>query len=72
MSNLKRSDRLLIIIPAYNEQGAIHHVVSGVRQAVPHADVLVINDGSVDNTAQEAESAGALVVEHPFNLGIGG
>jgi hypothetical protein len=39
---------------------------------VPQADVLVINDGSVDNTAQEAESAGALVVEHPFNLGIGG
>ncbi|MCC6457719.1 MAG: glycosyltransferase family 2 protein [Caldilineaceae bacterium] len=72
MSNLKRSDRLLIIIPAYNEQGAINQVVSGVRQAVPQADVLVINDGSVDNTAQEAESAGALVVEHPFNLGIGG
>jgi glycosyltransferase involved in cell wall biosynthesis len=46
--------------------------VSGVRQAVPLADVLVINDGSADNTAQEAESAGALVVEHPFNLGIGG
>jgi glycosyltransferase involved in cell wall biosynthesis len=72
VSNLKRADRLLIIIPAYNEQGAIHHVVSGVRQAVPEADVLVINDGSIDNTAQEAEAAGALVVEHPFNLGIGG
>jgi glycosyltransferase involved in cell wall biosynthesis len=72
VSNLKRSDRLLIIIPAYNEQGAINQVVNGVRQAVPQADVLVINDGSVDNTAQEAESAGALVVEHPFNLGIGG
>lgn len=72
MSNLKRSERLLIIIPAFNEQGAIKHVVSSVRQAVPQADVLVINDGSVDNTAQEAEMAGALVVEHPFNLGIGG
>jgi hypothetical protein len=72
VSTLKRSDRLLIIIPAYNEQGAINHVVSGVRQAVPHADVLVINDGSVDNTAEEAEAAGALVVAHPFNLGIGG
>lgn len=72
MSKLKRADRLLVIIPAYNEQGAINHVVSGVREAVPHADVLVINDGSVDNTAPEAEAAGALVVEHPFNLGIGG
>jgi glycosyltransferase involved in cell wall biosynthesis len=72
VSNLQRSDKILIIIPAYNEQGAINHVVSGVRQAVPQADVLVINDGSVDNTAQEAEAAGAFVVEHPFNLGIGG
>ena len=72
MSNLNRSDRLLIIIPAYNEQGAIHHVVSSVRQAVPQADVLVINDGSKDNTSQEAEAAGAIVVQHPFNLGIGG
>jgi hypothetical protein len=62
----------LIIIPAYNEQGAIYQVVTGVRQAVPGADVLVINDGSVDNTACEAEAAGALVVQHPFNLGIGG
>jgi hypothetical protein len=72
VSNLKRADKLLIIIPALNEQGAINSVVRGVRQAVPHADVLVINDGSVDNTALEAEAAGALVVEHPFNLGIGG
>lgn len=72
MANSKRSEKLLIIIPAYNEQGAIYGVVSGVRQALPAADVLVINDGSADNTAYEAESAGAIVVEHPFNLGIGG
>jgi hypothetical protein len=66
------SDKLLIIIPAYNEQGAIRHVVTSVRHAVPQADVLVINDGSKDNTAQEAEAGGAIVVQHPFNLGIGG
>lgn len=69
---MDRSDKLLIIIPAYNEQAAIRQVVSGVRAALPQADVLVINDGSVDHTAREAEAAGALVVEHPFNLGIGG
>jgi glycosyltransferase involved in cell wall biosynthesis len=68
----KRTDKLLIIIPAYNEQDAIRHVVVGVRHAAPSADVLVINDGSVDDTMLEAESAGALVVQHPFNLGIGG
>jgi hypothetical protein len=72
VSSDNRSDKLLVIIPAYNEQGAIHRVVTSVRQAVPEADVLVINDGSADNTALEAKAAGALVVEHPFNLGIGG
>jgi glycosyltransferase involved in cell wall biosynthesis len=66
------SERLLVLIPAYNEEAVIHEVVSSVRQAVPHADVLVVDDGSIDSTAQEAEVAGALVVRHPFNLGIGG
>ncbi len=69
---MNQLDKVLVIIPAYNEQGAIYQVVSGVRRALPHADVLVINDGSLDNTALEAEAAGALVVQHPFNLGIGG
>ena len=67
-----RLERLLVLIPAYNEQAAIGQVVSGVRDAVPRADVLVIDDGSIDNTAHEAEAAGAFVVRHPFNLGIGG
>ncbi len=71
-TDLKRPDKVLIIIPALNEQGAIRQVVSGVRLAVPQADVLVINDGSTDNTSAEAEAGGALVVKHPFNLGIGG
>jgi len=68
----KRAESVLIIIPAYNEQGAIRQVVSGVRQALSEADVLVINDGSTDSTTAEAEAAGAIVVQHPFNLGIGG
>jgi glycosyltransferase involved in cell wall biosynthesis len=62
----------LVLIPAYNEQAAIRGVVGGVRQAMPQADILVVDDGSGDNTAQEAEAAGALVVRHPINLGIGG
>ena len=69
---LVRSERLLIFIPAYNEQAAIRGVVNGAREVRPEADVLVIDDGSLDNTAEEAEAAGALVVQHPFNLGIGG
>lgn len=66
------NERILIIIPAYNEQGAIRGVVSSVRKAVRHADVLVIDDGSSDTTAREARLGGAYVVRHPFNLGIGG
>lgn len=66
------SERLLVLIPAYNEQAEIRQVVSSVRNTIPHADVLVVDDGSMDNTAQEAKSAGAFVVRHPFNLGIGG
>ncbi len=66
------ADSLLVIIPALNEQGAIRQVIKGVQDVLPHADTLVIDDGSRDNTAYEAQMAGAFVVRHPFNLGIGG
>ena len=66
------NDRVLVFIPAYNEEGAIRNVVTGVRLTVPNADVLVIDDGSSDHTSSEARAAGAIVVRHPFNLGIGG
>jgi hypothetical protein len=66
------SERLLIVIPAFNEQTTIRQVVSSARQAAPQADVLVVDDGSADHTAQEAEAASAFVLRHPFNLGIGG
>ena len=72
MSFDNRSERLLILIPAYNEQGAIRQVVHCVQQTVPQVDILVVDDGSADNTAQEASAAGAIVVHNPFNLCIGG
>ena len=65
------SERMLILVPAFNEEGAIRRVVLGLRLEVPAATVLVVDDGSADATAREAEGAGALVVRHPFNLGIG-
>lgn len=65
-------DRLLILIPAYNEQGAIRQVVTQARAVMPAADILVIDDGSSDATAREAEAAGAFVIRHPFNLCVGG
>jgi glycosyltransferase involved in cell wall biosynthesis len=63
---------LLLIIPAYNESGCIAEVVGRARATLPSTDVLVIDDGSSDNTAEIAERAGAFAVSHPFNLGIGG
>lgn len=63
--------RLLIIIPAYNEEESLARVIASINTAVPFADVVVINDGSHDATARVGEIAGAHVVSLPFNLGIG-
>lgn len=62
---------VLIIIPAYNEGVRIGEVIRSVRDIDPTFDIVVINDGSRDNTAQVAHDAGAMVVSHPFNLGYG-
>lgn len=64
--------RILIIIPAYNEGQVIAGVVEEIHRQSMALDVLVVNDGSRDNTAQMAESAGAIVITLPTNLGIGG
>jgi len=63
--------KILIIIPAYNEGARIIDVVRNVREAAPGYDILVVNDGSSDETSHAAQSAGAVVVSHPFNLGYG-
>lgn len=63
---------VLIMLPAFNEGACIADVVTSARHAMPEADVVVIDDGSVDETGAKARSAGAFVLRHPFNLGIGG
>jgi glycosyltransferase involved in cell wall biosynthesis len=62
----------LIVVPAYNESASIARVVQDVRAHVPSADILVVDDGSVDGTSAAARTAGAVVVTLPFNLGVGG
>jgi glycosyltransferase involved in cell wall biosynthesis len=62
--------RRLIIIPAYNEERQIAAVIKGVRQ-YSEADIIVIDDGSEDRTAERAASTGARLLRHPFNLGAG-
>jgi glycosyltransferase involved in cell wall biosynthesis len=64
--------RHLAIIPAYNEQGAIGATIADVREHAPDFDVLVVDDGSTDDTSRVARASGARVLTLPFNLGIGG
>jgi glycosyltransferase involved in cell wall biosynthesis len=64
--------KILVIIPAYNEEESLPGVIRDLRDNAPEADVLVVNDGSRDATGRIAREMGALVVELPFNLGIGG
>jgi glycosyltransferase involved in cell wall biosynthesis len=62
----------LAVIPAYNESATVAAVIAGVRAHAPMFDVIVINDGSTDDTAERARAAGADVLDMPFNVGIGG
>lgn len=66
-------DRILIIVPAYNEEKNIRKVIQSLHDYDPQYQCLVVNDGSKDNTQAEAEANGlAKVVQLPSNLGIGG
>ena len=60
-----------IIIPAYNEAQAIGDVVTKIIHLYPDFEVIVVNDGSTDDTAAVAKAAGALVYSHPQNIGNG-
>jgi glycosyltransferase involved in cell wall biosynthesis len=64
--------RNLAIVPAYNEVEAIASTVAAIHEAAPEFDVLVVDDGSSDATAEVAAATGAAVLRMPFNLGIGG
>ena len=72
MANEHRDERVLVIIPGWNEEAAIGPVVREVRDTLPFVDVLVVNDGSADRTAEVATAAGAVVLTLPYNLGVGG
>ncbi|MGY3262589.1 MULTISPECIES: glycosyltransferase family 2 protein [Frigoribacterium] len=62
----------LIVMPAYNEEDVVADVVTEVFDKLPGVTVLVVNDGSRDDTVARARSAGATVLDLPFNLGVGG
>ena len=72
MPRTDRKLRKLAIVPAYNEGEMVARVVRDIHREAPGFDVLVVDDGSTDATAMHAESEGAIVIRHPYNLGIGG
>jgi len=66
------ADKLLILIPCLNEEGAIAHVIQDVRRVLPDTPILVVDDASADATAAVARHCGAAVLPLPHHLGLGG
>lgn len=70
-----KTPHISVIVPAFNEGDAIEGVVKNIRTAVNPLDknneIIVVDDGSSDNTAQSARKAGATVIQHPYNIGNG-
>jgi len=69
--NEREKEKILVVIPALNEEEQIAAVVQQVMEQVPEAQILVVNDGSSDQTVQMALAYGAKVLSHPFNMGYG-
>jgi glycosyltransferase involved in cell wall biosynthesis len=63
--------KILVIIPAFNEEASLEHVVAGVKAALPRADIAVIDDGSRDSTAAIVERLGTIVLQLPHHVGVG-
>lgn len=64
--------RTIVVIPAFNEEESLPDVLRQLREVVPGFDVVVVDDGSADDTAAVVRDAGVPCVSLPFNLGIGG
>ncbi len=72
MVGTRKDMKILVIVPAYNEEKSLPGVVLDLREHAASADVLVVDDGSRDATARIAVELGVTVLRLPFNLGIGG
>jgi glycosyltransferase involved in cell wall biosynthesis len=64
-------ESVTVVVPAFNEGGAIAPVVTALRSAAPWHEILVVDDGSTDGTGAAARDAGARVIAHPYNKGNG-
>ena len=64
-------EKILIIVPAYNEEASIKPLVAEIKSKFPEGRIVIVNDGSSDNTKEVAHGLGVTVLSHPFNMGIG-
>ena len=67
-----RALKRVAVVPAYNEDGSIGAVIDEIRAVDPEMEIVVVDDGSRDRTADVAAAKGARVLRLPFNVGIGG
>ena len=65
------AEKVSVIIPVYNEGNTIADLVAKIKSRYPDFEIIVIDDGSIDNTADAAQKAGARVYSHPYNIGNG-
>lgn len=65
------NEKVSVVIPAYNEEASIETVVAGIKKHLPGCEIIVVNDGSCDATADRAACAGAVVLFHDIRLGYG-
>lgn len=72
MPEAEWAGRVLVVVPAWNEEECVADTVREIAVAVPSADIVVVDDGSTDRTVRRARDAGADVIELPYNLGVGG
>ena len=63
---------LSVILPAKNEGDAVGDVVADIREHIPDVEIIVVDDGSTDDTGPTAQRAGARVVRNPYSFGNGG
>ncbi len=68
---MRTDPEVSVVIPAYNEEPAIAETISKIKRLHPDFEILVVDDGSSDATAQKAKDAGAVVIRHPYNIGNG-
>jgi glycosyltransferase involved in cell wall biosynthesis len=65
------TEKISVILPAQNESAAIGSTLAAIARILPSAEIIVVDDGSTDATAEVAKAAGALVVRHPYSKGNG-